>query len=389
MMLIGIALLSTYILTMVGLLIGYHRLPIYNSSEMEETSLSSDVIHFSVIIPFRNEAENLPDQLRSLKNLQYPLDGFEVLFVDDESEDNSVKLIHELLESTAFDYQILSNNRHSNSPKKDAIETAIQRSKFDWIIATDADCELPVRWLSSFNDYIIQHQPDMLVGPVAYTVQKNWLSQFQNLDNYSLQAVTMGSFGWNKPILSNGANLAYRKEKFAQVSGFSENNHIASGDDIFLMEKFLDQNPKGVQFLKSIDAMVLTKSEDSWSAIISQRVRWASKTGKSKSKSTKLVGLLVFLVNLFPILTGVYAVFDFTFIWVVLGYLILKIGIDFIMILKHSRFLQKRIRLDYFLSSALVYPFITVMIVCKSFFRSYTWKGRTYVDSSFLPKKNL
>ena len=49
---------------------------------------------FSVIIPFRNEAKNLPKLLESVQSLKYPKHLFEVIFVNDFSEDDSVYLIN-------------------------------------------------------------------------------------------------------------------------------------------------------------------------------------------------------------------------------------------------------------------------------------------------------
>jgi cellulose synthase/poly-beta-1,6-N-acetylglucosamine synthase-like glycosyltransferase len=41
---------------------------------------------FTIIVPFRNEAKNLPVLLDSLSKLNYPMELFEVILVDDESE---------------------------------------------------------------------------------------------------------------------------------------------------------------------------------------------------------------------------------------------------------------------------------------------------------------
>ena len=44
---------------------------------------------FSILIPFRNEEENLITLLNSLKNLDYPPSCFEVILINDFSTDNS------------------------------------------------------------------------------------------------------------------------------------------------------------------------------------------------------------------------------------------------------------------------------------------------------------
>ncbi|WP_338407366.1 glycosyltransferase [uncultured Flavobacterium sp.] len=42
---------------------------------------------FTIIVPFRNEAENLPNLLNSFSKLNYPIDLFEVILADDCSNE--------------------------------------------------------------------------------------------------------------------------------------------------------------------------------------------------------------------------------------------------------------------------------------------------------------
>jgi hypothetical protein len=53
----------------------------------------------------------------------------------------------------------------------------------------------------------------------------------------SLQGATIGSFGIGKGFMCNGANLAYKKSLFQELNGFQGNDTIASGDDVFLLQK--------------------------------------------------------------------------------------------------------------------------------------------------------
>ena len=78
---------------------------------------------FSIIVPFRNEQENLPKLLSSIEKLNYPNDLFEVILVDDDSDTR--------FQISDFRFRIvLTNNaRVSKSPKKDAINTAIAIAK--------------------------------------------------------------------------------------------------------------------------------------------------------------------------------------------------------------------------------------------------------------------
>jgi len=337
-------------------------------------------LHFSLIVPFRNEEIYLPKLLNSIQHLDYQREQFECLFVDDDSNDDSVKIIESELQNSGINFQILRNHRRTKSPKKDALTTAIHKSQFEWIITTDADCILPEQWLQTVALFIQEKDADMVVGPVTYeSVDFSFLEHFQILDVMSLQGSTLGGFGIGKPFLCNGANLAYKKGAFLKLNGFDGNDNIASGDDIFLFEKFLKLHPEKVRFLKSKSAIVSTFPLKSWSDVIEQRTRWAAKSGSYRLFFTKLVGLIVFLMNL-GFIIGLGMMFwkrvyldDFLFL------VSLKSIIDFALIRKTSRYYRgknKKIRDYQFIF--FLYPFFTVFIALRSLFVKYTWKGRKF-----------
>ena len=135
-----------YCLTIIALIYGFTKVNSFDYLGLKPKT------KFSIVVPFRNEAENLPILLDSFSKLNYPNDFFEVILVDDESEEVfSVKCSDPSDSGLAkqFSVQIIKNNRFSNSPKKDAISTAIQVVKNDWIITTDADCVVNENWLSA------------------------------------------------------------------------------------------------------------------------------------------------------------------------------------------------------------------------------------------------
>ena len=65
----------------------------------------------------------------------------------------------------------------------------------------------------------------------------------------SLQGATIAGFALRNPFLCNGANMAYKKELFTNLHGFEGNNNLASGDDIFLLEKATKKYKKQVLHL--------------------------------------------------------------------------------------------------------------------------------------------
>lgn len=334
---------------------------------------------FSIIIPFRNEAENIPNLLKSIAQINYPYNKFEIILVNDDSDDESVDRINNFKQNnSALNIEIIDNERKSNSPKKDAIEMAINHSKFEWIITTDADCILPKNWLRTFDNFIQRKKPKMIVAPVNFDQENTFLNKFQILDFLSLQGSTIAGFGIQKPFLCNGANLCYEKSSFKEIDGFSGNKNIASGDDIFMLEKMIKAYPDKVKYLKSSEAIVSTKAEKSFSNLLQQRIRWASKTSAYKNSFGKLTGIIVLIMNLYLIVLLLLALFGYI-TWQHIGLVfILKFNLDFLILYPTSLFFKQQKSLSSYVLSSILYPFFCVSVAVFSIFKKYNWKGRIY-----------
>ena len=377
MILLLILITVLYLLLILVLVFGFDKVDVFNVEDIKAE------IKFSVIIPFRNEAENLPELLASISDLNYPKSHFEFIFVDDDSSDDSVEIIMRFLDKRPFDcaqgdISVIKNIRTSNSPKKDAITSAIKTAKHDWIATTDADCVLPKFWLDTLDCFIQKKKCKMVVAPVTYHQTNSFLKRFQLLDFLSLIGATIGGFGINKPFLCNGANLAYKKELFISLNGFEGNNTIASGDDIFLLQKAIKHNASAILFLKSKTAIVKTKPQQTLQSLVSQRKRWAAKTASYNSTFGKLVGLIVLLMNaalvcgFIIVMIGLLNIKPFLYIFII------KSLVDFLLIFKTARFYEQENQLYSFIFSSLLYPFFSVYIAFISLFTKYKWKGRSF-----------
>ncbi|MBX2826774.1 MAG: glycosyltransferase [Flavobacteriaceae bacterium] len=364
--------LLIYLTTLLWLLLGYFKLATFRPKK------TPPEIRFTILIPFRNEAKSIPELLGSLSRLAYPKDFYEVIFINDDSDDNGVELLEASRRDVKFNFRILQNERVSQSPKKDALRLGLRKAKHEWILTTDADCLIPVKWLEYFNQCIVEQHPEMICGPVLYRNGASVLGQFQVLDGLSLQLVAMGSFGWHAPLLNNGANLAYKKSAFEEVDGYSGNDHIASGDDVFLLEKMKTAFPKGVYFLKHPDAAVKTEPEGTWSQAIQQRIRWASKISEQKNPWVKWVGAGVFISNLFFLA----ALLGFSFFprsgEYYLAFIFMKFSFDVLALTLMASFFNKRLPIFTTVVSILAYPFIVMTVIFGSLNGPYQWKGRTH-----------
>lgn len=372
MILLSVIITGIYAALITGFIVGSFRIKDFNSEDGIEKQ------GFSIVIPFRNEEKNLEDLLDSLARLRYPRRHYEFLFVDDGSTDRSLELIENFKKDHTTTVHILPSNRRSESPKKDALTTAINKANFDWILTTDADCIIPRNWLQRLNAFIENKRCDMIVAPVHLRASSSFLDSFQALDTLSLQGVTLGSFGLNRAFLCNGANLCYKKELFNVLDGFNDHLDIASGDDVFFLQKVVQSDHFSADYLKSPDAIVASKVENTWEALVEQRKRWAAKTSSYKLAFSKLVALVVFGMNTLLIVQLALALANL-FSWKhLILFFLTKVVFDLILIAKTASFFRQFRPLTWYLISSLVYPFFSMFVAISSMLTSYQWKGRTF-----------
>lgn len=373
MVIVWILICTLYSILILLFLYGFNRLTPYKQPKTVAK------ITFSIVVPFRNEEANLGMLLRSFTGLQYPRMLYEIIFVNNGSTDGSVAIIEKFIaDNSEFNLRLIHTEGLTKSPKKAAITLAVSEAVHQWIVTTDADCAVPEEWLATLAGSITRRDPKMVLMPVTYKINNTFLHKFQFMDFLSLMGSSMGGFGIGRPFMCNGANLAYERKVFDEVSGFKGNYHIASGDDIFMMEKVLEKYPGRVVFLKTPKVAVQTLPQPDWKSLFHQRKRWASKTAAYKNPFAKLVAFLVLIFNLgFPVFTVFCFTHGFPFKLILLGFAI-KFNVDFFLIYKTALFFRQQKLLYSYYVVALVYPVYCVLTAFYSFFGTYNWKGNRF-----------
>ena len=230
---------------------------------------------------------------------------------------------------------------------------------------------MPSKWLSLYHAYISKEQPVFVAAPVMFIKTAGVLNQFQILDFLALQGITAASVGAGKHSMSNGANLAFEKAAFIAVGGYQGVDHIASGDDMFLMHKMKKTLAKPIGYLFHPDAIVLTDAMPSWRQFIMQRIRWSSKARYYDDRSIFWVLLLVYLFNLSFLLMCLLG--DFKSLLIALAF---KTFFELFFLDPVAQFFHKKEELRYF---PLYQPIHIVYNIVAGLFgqiKTYTWKGR-------------
>lgn len=336
------------------------------------TPASSSTTTISVIIPARNEEENIGALLYALQQQAYPSTLFEVIVIDDHSTDETVTIVRQFRGVKLLRLQ----DEGINSYKKKAIETGIAAATGQLIVTTDADCIPGPHWLEQVAACKEERNSVFIAAPVVFQCNASVLQMFQAMDFMVLQGITGAAVDKNIHSMCNGANLAYEKEVFYKVGGFSGIDQIASGDDMLLMHKIWKQYPTRVHYLKSNEAIVSTAPMKTWKEFFNQRIRWASKAAKYDDKRIFAVLLMVYLVNLsFPVLL-VAGFWNYSYWLWLAGAWVFKTIIELPFFISLAEFFNKTWAIKLFFFFQPLHIAYTILSGFLGQFGKYEWKGR-------------
>ena len=340
-------------------------------SYFEPQHLNKKPVFVSVLIAARNEENNIEILLRSLVAQSYSKDLFEIILIDDHSEDSTVQKAAGMQLANLKIVQL-----KNETSKKKALQEGIKHASGTLIVTTDADCIVPPNWLNTIVDFYTDNNSSFIAAPVAYRYKNSLVEIIQTIDFITLQGITAASVHANFYSMCNGANLAYTKQAFADVNGFEGIDKVASGDDMLLMYKIWKQNPQSVHYLKSKDAIVQTNALPTWKQFFAQRIRWASKTVYYDDKKVFWSLLLIYLFNAVFVVLVVAGFWNRDYWYLFLFLLIAKTAIEFPLVYATAKFYGQQNLLRYFFFLQPLHIFYTVSIGLLSQFGKYSWKGR-------------
>lgn len=229
----------------------------------------------SVIVAARNEIGFLEATLRGLVAQDYPSDRWEIVLVDDRSNDGTgasmdrwasvhprIRVVH------------IVEKPDRVSGKKHALEAGISAASGSVLCFTDADCMVHATWLSRMVEYFT---PDVgLVIGFSSIKAASVFERWQRFDFAAMMAAAAGAANWGHPMAASGQNLAYRKEAFLAAGGFDRIKYRLSGDDVLMMHHIRRLKKWRIVFASDPGSFVTTRPVPTVSSLFQQRARWAS-----------------------------------------------------------------------------------------------------------------
>jgi len=320
----------------------------------------------SVVVACRNEQDNLPDLLNCLALQNYSGSLFEVVIVNDHSNDSTFEVASEF---TGISNLLILNN--NGNGKKRALRTGIESSKGKLILTTDADCLMDSNWIKTIASFYEQFEPEMIICPVMPDTDNSIAGKIQKLEFLSLQGITTGFAMSGKPIMCNGANLAFTREAYFRHTA-NLRDEINTGDDIFLLHSLKKEKRSVIKWIESPDATVKTKLSSHPGSFLKQRSRWISKGRYYTDKDTISVGVATFVAVLLQVslFSALFAKAEL--IPVFTAVFILKSIPDFLILQNTTKRYGKSGLMRWFLPAQLLYPFYVMIVFFISLMRNTT-----------------
>ena len=346
---------------------------LYNLKEKFFTFNNKNNVKASVLIAARNEEKNIGNLLKSLYNQTFSKELFEVIIIDDHSEDETISIVENFLkEHKDINLKFFKAEKEG---KKHAISQALHLAENELILVTDADCFLKETWIESIVNFYKEENCKMILAPVLLSPAETFFEKIQVLEHLSLIGSTAGSAAIGFPVMCNGANMAY--ERLVALEGEKQRKdfNIPSGDDMFLMEYFIkNYGAENVKFLLSKTAIVKTNTCKNISEFFRQRRRWVSKTKSYTSWKILSTAFVVLFFNLSIISLLVSALFSPTLLIPYFLLTFLKFLIDYPLLRNITTFMNQKNLLIWTLPLEFVYPFYAVFTAISGMLINVKWK---------------
>ena len=241
----------------------------------------------SILIPFHNEENRILELINSLNQLEKK-ENRAIVFINDHSSDNTVRLIESKLQHP---FKIIENTYKKG--KKWAIKKGVESANDNWILTWDADVKIGNDYWQRLSELPVA---DMIVLPVKLTGSKT-PSIWAKIEHAFLRFFQDGMASINHPTLASGANLVFRRTAFLELESKRNDYSIPSGDDVFLLGQMRLSNMQILNIPYNQYA-VETPAPTNWKSLFQQRKRWSSKVGDMKSWTLIPAGLLLMFVQL-------------------------------------------------------------------------------------------
>ena len=225
-------------------------------------------LFFSIITPCYNREKEILFLIDSIINQSISSKKFELIIVDDGSDDNSTSIIKNKIINSNIRISLI---KQKNKGPGAARNKGMKNAKGNFFLFIDSDCEADKNWLDEINKQYKKYDFDAFGGPDSY---KDNFSDLQKSIDFSMNSffTTGGLRGSSTKRLAKfyprTHNMGIKSSIFQEIGGFGKLRH---GQDIEFSNRIIN-NGFRVNFLPN--AIVYHRRRTSLKNFFKQVFNW-------------------------------------------------------------------------------------------------------------------
>lgn len=328
----------------------------------------------SIVIAARNEEMNIRRCLESVAGLTYPTNLLEIVIVDDRSTDRTADIVMEFVERHPHMKLLRASAGTGNlRGKTNAVAQGIERSRGEIVMFTDADCNVPARWVEETVKYYTDSSIGIVAGFTALRARW-WFEAIQALDWFVLFTVAAAAIRLKYPVTAVGNNLSVRRAAYDKVGGY-RTIPFSVTEDYALFHAITHSTNYRAVF--PVDALTLVESDpcNSWQELYRQKKRWFT-GGRGMDWKSLLVFAIPYCLNASLIANMLFAPSLFVF-----AAFMAKMFVDLFLALPSIIAFRRWGIVQYFLIFEVYYiAYVLLFPLVVLIGREVVWKGRSFGD---------
>jgi glycosyltransferase involved in cell wall biosynthesis len=319
----------------------------------------------SVVVAAKNEEKNIAFLINSLAGQEYPKEKYEVIIIDDNSDDNTYSLAKGLIsDKPQFSVYKAENKKYAG--KKGALDFGISNAKYENILITDADCLPGKEWIKSFSCKFSESY-DFIFGHAPFIQGNNLVNKISCFENLRSTVLTFSAAEAGFAYSAAARSFGFKKTAFERIKGYSNTTETLGGDDDLLLREAVKNKMKtGTVYNKQ--AFVYSSSMNKLESYLRQKSRH-TKTSTHYLLSRQLILVLWHGVNLLCFISPLAAVFNPFFLLP----FITKVSGDYIIVSVYSNKLGYKFNLAEKIYLQFAYEIFIVINFVNSLLKKDRW----------------
>lgn len=319
----------------------------------------------SIVVAAKNEEKNIASLIDALNKQNYNKDNYEVIIVDDSSTDSTFNLANE--SSTSYkNFSIIKAGTKNLPGKKGALEIGIEKTKYDFILITDADCAPQSDWIKTSSEKF-SNGYDFIWGIAPFYIENSFINNLSCFENIRSNILTFTATIIGLPYSAAARNFGFKKTSFQKIKGYSNTTETLSGDDDLLLREAI-KNKMKIGLVTEKRSFVYSKTKNTLREYLTQKARHTQTSLHYLARHKLFLGFW-HLLNLFFLFSPVLIFIDSIFI----SLFLIKIITDIIIVFNIQKYFGYSFNPAKIFYLQIMYELFLVLNFINAFFCKSDW----------------